>query len=627
MAKKAKVLVLRTAGTNCDQELGFSFQYFGAEVDYVHINQLFAKKVILADYHILAIPGGFTYGDDIISGRILANELKLRLGKDIQQFIDDQKLIIGICNGFQVLVRAGILPGEMKGDAIWTPDTAQTATLTYNDSAKFEDRWTHLKKSGKSVWTQGLPEVVYIPVAHAEGKFLTESPKLLAALKKNGQVAFRYCTADGGNPAYPANPNGSVEHITGITDRTGRILGMMPHPERHFLFRQHPFWTRLEKKTELGDGAKIFENGVTYVKEKLLSRTSACMISGPVCQSTNSPNGGDRMKKTMTYKKSGVDIDAGNEFVREIKTSVKSTFIKGVMTTQGGFGGLFALDKKAYKDPVMVSSTDGVGTKLIIAQDNGIHDTVGIDLVAMNVNDILCVGAKPLFFLDYIACGKLDKEVLKKVVKGIAHGCRQAGCALIGGETAEMPDMYSPQEYDLAGFTVGVVERKKMIDGARIKEGDVVIGLPSTGIHSNGYSLVRKVFSKEEQKARVKEILMPTKIYVKDVLPVIEKFDVKGIAHITGGAYYEKMTKILPKGLCFEIKKGSWPIPKIFIDMQQKGNVPEADMYKTFNMGIGMVLVVALKSADKVSAFLKQKKVKHYRIGEVVKGGKRFQLV
>ncbi|HRZ40974.1 MAG TPA: phosphoribosylformylglycinamidine cyclo-ligase, partial [Candidatus Omnitrophota bacterium] len=276
-----------------------------------------------------------------------------------------------------------------------------------------------------------------------------------------------------------------------------------------------------------------------------------------------------------------------------------------------------------YKDLVMVSSTDGVGTKLLIAQANQVHDTVGIDLVAMNVNDILCVGAKPLFFLDYIACGKLDRKVLADVVKGIARGCRQAGCALIGGETAEMPDLYAKDEYDLAGFTVGVVERSRIIDGSRIREGDAVIGLPSSGIHSNGYSLVRKVFSKSEQKARVREILKPTKIYIKDVLPVIEKFDIKGIAHVTGGAYYEKLTKILPQGLCFEIKKGSWPIPKVFKDIQAKGHVPEEDMYKTFNMGIGLAMVVAPEVQQQVSSAFRTARVRHYVIGRVVSDKKQ----
>jgi phosphoribosylformylglycinamidine synthase subunit PurQ / glutaminase len=270
MVKAVKVIVLRTAGTNCDRETGFAFAHFGAEVDYVHINALFRGEAALDAYHIMAIPGGFTYGDDIISGRILANELKLCLGEAVQRFLDSGKLVLGICNGFQVLARAGILPGEMSGDKIWTPQTRQTVTLTHNDSAKFEDRWTHLKVSGQSVWTEGLPEVVFVPVAHAEGKFLTESPELLAALNKGGQVAFRYCSASGRPPDYPDNPNGSMEGIAGITDRTGRVLGMMPHPERHFLFRQHPFWTRLEKKTELGDGAKIFENGVRYARAQLI---------------------------------------------------------------------------------------------------------------------------------------------------------------------------------------------------------------------------------------------------------------------------------------------------------------------------------------------------------------------
>jgi len=277
--KKVKVIVLRTAGTNCDQETGFAFQYFGAAVDCVHINQLFAGRRSLDDYHILAVPGGFSYGDDIMSGRILANELRLRLGGAVEKFLADGKLVLGICNGFQVLVRAGILPGELAGSRVWIPASQQTATLTTNDSAKFEDRWCHLKPEGSSVWTQGLPEVLYAPVAHAEGKFLAESEELLTRLKENGQIAFRYCTPDGAEPDYPANPNGSVENIAGITDRTGRILGMMPNPERHFLFRQHPFWTRLEKKGGLGHGARIFKNGVEYVQKNLLNAQHASAVN------------------------------------------------------------------------------------------------------------------------------------------------------------------------------------------------------------------------------------------------------------------------------------------------------------------------------------------------------------
>ncbi len=267
MSRKVRVLVLRTAGTNCNTETAFAFTASGAQVDEVHLQRVFAGKVSLKDYHIMALPGGFSYGDDIASGRIFANELRLRLGKDIEQFIKDKKLIIGICNGFQILVKAGILPGPFIVGA----QDHQTATLMHNDSGKFEDRWTHLKVESKSVWTQGLKDIIYIPVAHGEGKFIPASDDVLKALTENGQVAFRYVTANGERGAYPDNPNGAVDDIAGITDMTGRILGLMPHPERHFLMTQHPFWTRLPKKDKLGDGARIFENGVNYVKKHLLS--------------------------------------------------------------------------------------------------------------------------------------------------------------------------------------------------------------------------------------------------------------------------------------------------------------------------------------------------------------------
>ncbi len=322
--------------------------------------------------------------------------------------------------------------------------------------------------------------------------------------------------------------------------------------------------------------------------------------------------------KKITYKSSGVDIDKANQFVSSIKGYVKSTMTPLVIKDRGAFGSLFGLPK-GYKDPVLVSSTDGVGTKLLIAQMLDKHDTVGIDLVAMNVNDILCCGAKPLFFLDYIACGKVHPKVLKSVVKGISDGCKMADCSLVGGETAEMPGMYKPNEYDLAGFTVGVVERSKIIDGRYIREGDVVIGLPSSGLHSNGYSLVRKVLGKNEIKKHAAAIISPTRIYVKEVLSVLDKFEIKGIAHLTGGAYYEKLTKILPAGKCFEINQNSWPVPKIFSIIQKKGRIPFSEMYRTFNMGIGMVIVIDQKVMNEVKVFLREKDIKYYEIGQVVR--------
>ena len=270
MPKKTKVIVLRTAGTNCDVETAFAFKSFGAQVDSAHINKLFSRDVHLKDYHILAIPGGFTYGDDIESGRILANELRLRLGEELCQFIGDKKLIIGICNGFQVLVKSGILPGVWDKKEKKQKDLSQKATLINNNSGKFEDRWCYLKVHGKSVWTQGLDNIVYYPVAHAEGKFVPRDKEALDQLNSNGQVAFRYCDSQGKRVGYPDNPNGSVEDIAGITDATGRVLGLMPHPERHFLLTQHPYWPRLNANGRYGQGAKIFNNGINYIKRKFL---------------------------------------------------------------------------------------------------------------------------------------------------------------------------------------------------------------------------------------------------------------------------------------------------------------------------------------------------------------------
>ena len=331
--------------------------------------------------------------------------------------------------------------------------------------------------------------------------------------------------------------------------------------------------------------------------------------------------------KKLTYKDSGVDIQKADAFIGAIKGLVKSTRNAGVMDWTRAFGSLYALPK-GYKEPVLVSSTDGVGTKLLIANHIGKHDTVGIDLVAMNVNDILCVGAKPLFFLDYVACGKVDKKILVDVMKGIAEGCRQAGCALTGGETAEMPGMYKTEDYDLAGFTVGVVEKSKIIDGTNMRAGDMVIALPSSGVHSNGYSLVRKVFSLAEQKKHAKLILEPTRIYVKNILPLLGKVDIKGMAHNTGGAFYEKLTKCLPDDLAFRIRKGTWPEPEIFKLIRRKANIAEPELYRTFNMGVGYIVVVKKTQVEKTRHLLLKTGMSSYVIGEVIKRGKeKLELV
>ena len=322
--------------------------------------------------------------------------------------------------------------------------------------------------------------------------------------------------------------------------------------------------------------------------------------------------------KGLTYKQSGVDITKANVFVDGIKGMMAATRVAGVVDGKAGFGSLFALDAKRYQQPVLVSSTDGVGTKLMIAQMMGRHDTIGIDLVAMNVNDVLCLGGQPLFFLDYIACGKVEPRVLKAIVKGIAEGCRQAGCSLIGGETAEMPGIYAADEYDLAGFTVGVVEKSKIVDGTKIQPGDRLVGLASSGLHSNGYSLARKVFSVAEQKKRADQLLTPTKIYVKEVLAALEQFEIRGIAHVTGGAFVDKLVKILPKGKAFKIHEGSWPVPEIFTAIQNKGKVARREMFRTFNMGIGLGVVVPPQQAESLKVFFVRAGIPAYDIGEVV---------
>lgn len=262
--ESVNVLVLRTAGTNCNEETAHAFAHFGANVDQVHVGDLVSRKRQLKDYHILALPGGFTYGDDIASGRILANELRINLAEDIRKFISQGKLILGICNGFQILVKAGILPGPVVDRA------HQDVTLTRNDSAKFEARWIYLKVSGKSPWTRGLPAVMALPIAHGEGKFLTKDGETFKKLAAQNQITFRYCDAQGNSGEYPVNPNGSSDDVAGICDSTGQILGLMPHPERYFYFTHHPAWTRLKKESQFGQGSKIFENGIQYVREKLL---------------------------------------------------------------------------------------------------------------------------------------------------------------------------------------------------------------------------------------------------------------------------------------------------------------------------------------------------------------------
>ncbi|MBQ6233381.1 MAG: phosphoribosylformylglycinamidine cyclo-ligase [Clostridia bacterium] len=339
---------------------------------------------------------------------------------------------------------------------------------------------------------------------------------------------------------------------------------------------------------------------------------------------------------SASYAAAGVNIEAGYEGVRLMKQHVERTFIPGVIGELGGFGGLFAPDMAGMKKPVLVSGTDGVGTKQRIAQLMDRHDTVGIDCVAMCVNDIVCCGAKPLFFLDYIAIGKNVPEKVAALVSGVAEGCVQAGCALIGGETAEHPGTMQPDDYDLAGFSVGIVDQDKILDRGRMQAGDVVLALPSSGVHSNGFSLVRKVFDIEHADlgrtvpelgcALGEALLTPTRIYVKPVLTAIAEADVRGVSHITGGGFYENIPRSIPDGLGAKIDKSAIRTPEIFRLIQAAGNIPERDMFNTFNMGVGMSVIAARDDADKALAALKGGGVEAYVIGEIVQSEDKIEL-
>ena len=337
----------------------------------------------------------------------------------------------------------------------------------------------------------------------------------------------------------------------------------------------------------------------------------------------------------MTYRDAGVDIDAGNELVERIKPLVKRSFRPEVMDGLGGFGALFDLSGK-YREPVLVSGTDGVGTKLKLAQQLGRHDTIGIDLVAMCVNDVLVQGAEPLFFLDYFATGKLDVDTTVAVVGGIARGCELSGCALIGGETAEMPDMYGPGEYDLAGFCVAAVEKSRLLDGAKVRAGDVLIGIASSGPHSNGYSLVRRIYDRAGRPAdldvggvKLADALMaPTTLYVKPILELLQAHDLHGMAHITGGGLTENIIRVIPDGLGLDIDASAWTLPPVFDWLQREGAVENTEMWRTFNCGIGFVLVVAPDQLAAVQADLARLQLAHWQIGEVVTaaGGERVRI-
>ncbi len=330
---------------------------------------------------------------------------------------------------------------------------------------------------------------------------------------------------------------------------------------------------------------------------------------------------------TFSYEKSGVNIAAGNSLIDNIKPLANSTKTAGVLSGLGGFAALFAPDLSAYKNPILTAATDGVGTKLRLAINYNKHDGIGIDLVAMCVNDLVVTGSKPLFFLDYYATAKLNIDLATSVVASIANGCKQAGCALIGGETAEMPGMYANTDYDLVGFCVGIVDQSKLIDGKNISSGDVLLGLSSSGVHSNGFSLIRSIIDSNKDSSKINELLTPTKIYIKPILNLLRQIKVKGMAHITGGGLLENIPRILPKNLCAKLDSSAWQLPKIFTYLQQQGNISDTEMRRVFNCGIGMVIIISADDVEKSTQILQKMGEQVYIIGSIITKTNNQQVI
>ncbi|MBO0791185.1 MAG: phosphoribosylformylglycinamidine cyclo-ligase [Ktedonobacteraceae bacterium] len=597
-----RALVLRAPGINCDRETAQACRLVGFETERVHINELLKAPQTLLDYHFLVIPGGFSYGDDLGAGALLAKNLTIHLGAQLRQFVDEGRPVLGICNGFQVLVRAGLLPGSLPPAQL-----PEQATLTNNASSLFECRWIHLAAlPSHCIFTRGIEHLLELPVAHGEGQFVLKGD--VEQLIERGQAPLLYATSSGETQqvAYPDNPNGSPGNIAGLCNKRGNVFGLMPHPERYVNALQHP--QRRAMTHGQGDGLLIFKNAYEYALRFSRPQKQTSQVSR---EKEEAEHAHKQQSSGLTYAASGVDITAGEQAVRLMQKTIRATHGPEVLAGVGAFAGILsatALQKMIQ--PALVASTDSVGTKTLLAVQAGRYDTVGYDIVNHCVNDMLMQGGRPLFFMDYIAMHQVDPANVATIVKGVAEACQAVGCPLLGGETAEMPDVYQPGAFDLAGTVVGVVEQAEIINGSTIRSGDVILGLPSNGLHTNGYSLARKVFAPyaldtvfpELGEPLIDALLRPHHCYLHEIeqlrgyLADRERF-IKGMAHLTGGSFEGNISRILPQGLRAVIDTQSWSVPPLFQLIGRLGNVPRNELYHSLNMGIGMVIVLSPKSA------------------------------
>ncbi|GER84558.1 hypothetical protein KTAU_31940 [Thermogemmatispora aurantia] len=636
MSVVPRALVLRAPGINCERETAYACRLAGFETELVHINALLREPERLLSYHFLVLPGGFSYGDDLGAGTLLARNLTVHLGWQLQRFVEEGRPLLGICNGFQVLVRAGLLP-----HTDWR-NLRQTASLTFNSSGRFECRWISLvTESNRCIFTRGIYRPLELPVAHGEGRFVVASAEQLEELRQHEQIALLY---DGAG--YPANPNGSQANVAGVCNPAGNVLGLMPHPERYVRALQHP------QQRSPADGLLLFQNAFAYVCQLLGIEPPVVPAEDSEGSAENSrrriwtarldSEGEDRRQPgrlrpsatmsastsgergrtaavaavrrepaptSLSYATSGVNIEAGEHAVELMKAAVRATHSPSVLAGVGAFAAALRAEAlKEMREPVLVATTDGVGTKTLLAVQMDRFSTIGYDLVNHCVNDLLTQGAKPLFFMDYLATGRLDPEQAATIVASVARACQEVDCALLGGETAEMRDVYVPGSFDLAGTLVGVVEATERIDPATIRAGDVLLGLPSSGLHTNGYSLARRVFAAYPLETVFPELgeplgealLRPHRCYLPEIMRLRVGLGpaLKGLAHITGGGFQGNVVRILPPGTQAVIETAAWTVPPLFTLIARLGQISAAEMYRTFNMGIGMVLVVAEDQAD-----------------------------
>lgn len=613
-----RALVLRAPGINCDIETAQACRLVGFQTDLVHINQLLKSPETLLDYHFLVIPGGFSYGDDLGAGTLLAKNLTVHLGSQLQRFIDEGRPVLGICNGFQVLVRAGLLPGLV--DRTDQQVSSPRATLTENVSAQFECRWVTLAAlPGPCIFTQNIERSLELPVAHGEGQFVLAGD--ISQLQASGQVPLSYIARDGNldqGVSYPANPNGSANNVAGVCNARGNVFGLMPHPERYVHALQHP--QRRTLANGQGDGLLIFRNAYIYTQQQNGETSEPEVYTKVVSAPLPSISSAQAQASADLYATSGVNIAAADQAKRLMQKAIRATQGPDVLAGMGAFAGVLSMKNlQKMRQPALVASTDGVGTKTLLASQARRFDTIGYDLVNHSVNDLLTQGARPLFFMDYLAMGKLDAVLAAKIVRSVADACIEVHCALLGGETAEMPDVYQSGAFDLAGTIVGVVEEDEVIHTSTICAGDVLLGLPSSGLHTNGYSLARRIFAPytldtnfpELGEPLIDALLRPHYCYLNEVNQLREYLAdrgrfIKGMAHITGGGFEGNISRILPTGTQAIIETQAWDVPALFLLLARLGNIAREELYRTFNMGVGMVLVLSPKAALEARCILPQ---------------------